>query len=925
MSNTDLKLEQVAVHSRDLACRYVVVKAGETLSYSIKPQKNSIFYAIYKQTTVRKSSASPARTARPTSVVPLAGSMSFEERIRQAQLEPISERVKLTGGKVHKGSLEVEDEGMYALVFDNTFSKQKSKLVTFILQIYPTAGDVPSKPPDTLKDDVEAVPQVFEEQLTGSLMKRRRKKLQGWARRWFVLDFESNTLNYYLNQSSTVLRGAIPLKIAVFSANKEGLEINIDSGAEIWNLRAQSEGSFSMWCQALSVSRESKHDGRTHLGPGFPRRASQQTLGMEDSRVLHPQHDVVQANIWKRLQQVHTDLTEVKDGFREAILSETYSPADPFDERRTQLSPSRSRVLDTPKLEAQNLNVPKKNFWGKKRSSELASLTPSTEDTFANAKASTARRGTLFTLESQMERVLSTFDEILREQNFAVATALGASRNNLQTDLRRLSVDSTRTADEIWADAESGFEETGFLVAHYDPDTVDKEVEEEVSSDDESSIDRLALEDHTPLTQRSVGSKTDFSGDLSPLSQFAQGPIKRRLTIPTILDQPPSTLKLMTSKVGSDVSSMSAPAATNEPLGLLQKVAEDLEYSELLDSAAEQTLEDGSRILMVAAFAISSFSSMRHKERAKRKPFNPMLGETFELVREDKQYRFIAEKVQHRPLVGVVAHAESSRWDFHSYQATSQKFYGKSMLLTTEGTTTVKLKTGDIYTWEKPETYLKGVTFGERFLEPAGDMIVRNRVTGEAAIVNFVPTKGWGAGRSEAVTIEAYDASNNKYAQTVSGTWTQKLQLGSTVIWQVGTLTDGPAMRCGFTTFAAQLNELTEIEADRLPLTDSRLRPDLRAREQGDLETAETEKVRIEEGQRRRRAELESTGQAYNPKFFTRAHSEEGAGGAAGGTALGNQTWELVTGEKGYWSMREVGFARTGSLDLFDLHAIENQ
>jgi hypothetical protein len=32
----------------------------------------------------------------------------------------------------------------------------------------------------------------------------------------------------------------------------------------------------------------------------------------------------------------------------------------------------------------------------------------------------------------------------------------------------------------------------------------------------------------------------------------------------------------------------------------------------------------------------------------KRKPFNPMLGETYELVTEN--YRFLAEKVQHTPM-----------------------------------------------------------------------------------------------------------------------------------------------------------------------------------------------------------------------------------------------------------------------------------
>ena len=45
----------------------------------------------------------------------------------------------------------------------------------------------------------------------------------------------------------------------------------------------------------------------------------------------------------------------------------------------------------------------------------------------------------------------------------------------------------------------------------------------------------------------------------------------------------------------------------------------------------------------MAAFAVSSFALNFH--RAGRKPFNPILGETYECVREDKGFKFIAEQV----------------------------------------------------------------------------------------------------------------------------------------------------------------------------------------------------------------------------------------------------------------------------------------
>lgn len=71
-------------------------------------------------------------------------------------------------------------------------------------------------------------------------------------------------------------------------------------------------------------------------------------------------------------------------------------------------------------------------------------------------------------------------------------------------------------------------------------------------------------------------------------------------------------------------------------------MCEELEYSELLDKAAEVD-DPYERMVYIAAFAVSSYGSSYF--RAGNKPFNPILGETYECIREDKGFRFIAEQV----------------------------------------------------------------------------------------------------------------------------------------------------------------------------------------------------------------------------------------------------------------------------------------
>lgn len=75
---------------------------------------------------------------------------------------------------------------------------------------------------------------------------------------------------------------------------------------------------------------------------------------------------------------------------------------------------------------------------------------------------------------------------------------------------------------------------------------------------------------------------------------------------------------------------------------MLQRLTEDLEYHELLDRAArcESSLE---QLCYVAAFTVSSYSTTVLRTS---KPFNPLLGETFELDRlEESGYRSLCEQV----------------------------------------------------------------------------------------------------------------------------------------------------------------------------------------------------------------------------------------------------------------------------------------
>jgi hypothetical protein len=144
--------------------------------------------------------------------------------------------------------------------------------------------------------------------LTGVLHKKRRKRNQGHARRFFSLDFTSSTLSYYRkHQYSSALRGAIPLSLAAVGANEETREISIDSGAEIWQLRASNAKDFQMWRDALDRA------SRTATAISSP------TLQIKDSPYQNIATHVSNAdedNEWARVEGLVGKIVGTRDAVR---------------------------------------------------------------------------------------------------------------------------------------------------------------------------------------------------------------------------------------------------------------------------------------------------------------------------------------------------------------------------------------------------------------------------------------------------------------------------------------------------------------------------------------------------------------------------------------------------------------------------------
>lgn len=277
----------------------------------------------------------------------------------------------------------------------------------------------------------------------------------------------------------------------------------------------------------------------------------------------------------------------------------------------------------------------------------------------------------------------------------------------------------------------------------------------------------------------------------------------------------------------------------------------------------------------VAAFAISAYASSYF--RAGSKPFNPVLGETYECIRQDKGFQFFAEQVSHHPPISA-CHAESRNFVFWQDVRWKNKFWGKSMEIVPIGTTHVTLPAfGDHFEWNKVTSCIHNILSGQRWIEHYGEIVIKNlRDDSCHCKVNFIKAKYWSTNAHE-IEGTVFDRSG-KAVHRLFGKWHESIYCGgassSTCVWRANPMPKGYEQYYGFTQFALELNEMDPLSRSLLPPTDTRFRPDQRLLEEGNIEEAEVQKQRIEKLQRERRRVLEENGVEHQPRFFRKSSDD---------------------------------------------------
>ncbi|XP_073865630.1 oxysterol-binding protein-related protein 6 isoform X11 [Macaca fascicularis] len=798
----------------------------------------------------------------------------------------------------------------------------------------------------------------------GFMLKKRKWPLKGWHKRFFVLD--NGMLKYSkapLDIQKGKVHGSIDVGLSVMSIKKKARRIDLDTEEHIYHLKVKSQDWFDAWVSKLRHHRlyrqneivRSPRDASFHI---FPSTSTAESSPAANVSVVDGK---MQPNSfpWQSPLPCSNSLPATCTTGQSKVAA-WLQDSEEMDRCAEDLAHCQSNLVELSKL-LQNLEIlqrtqsapnftdmqegppVKGQFSTTRRRQRLAAAVATTvpfSATMSPVRLHSSNPNLCADIEFQTppshltDPLESSTDYTKLQEEFCliaqkVHSLLKSAFNSIaiekeklkqmvseqdhskghSTQMARLRQSLSQAGEQIHVSLplsqqvanESRLSMSESVSEFFDAQEVliSASSSENEASDDESYISDVSdniSEDNTSVADNI--SRQILNGELTG-GAFRNG---RRTCLPAPCPDTSNInlWNILRNNIGKDLSKVSMPVELNEPLNTLQHLCEEMEYSELLDKASE-TDDPYERMVLVAAFAVSGYCSTYF--RAGSKPFNPVLGETYECIREDKGFRFFSEQVSHHPPISA-CHCESKNFVFWQDIRWKNKFWGKSMEILPVGTLNVTLpKYGDYYVWNKVTTCIHNILSGRRWIEHYGEVTIRNTKSSVCICkLTFVKVNYWNSNMNEiqGVVID----QEGKVVHRLFGKWHEGLYCGvapsAKCIWRPGSMPTNYELYYGFTRFAIELNELDPVLKDLLPPTDARFRPDQRFLEEGNLEAAASEKQRVEELQRSRRRYMEENNLEHIPKFFKKVIDA-------------NQREAWVSNDT-YWELRkDPGFSKVDS------------
>ncbi|XP_025988715.1 oxysterol-binding protein-related protein 8 isoform X2 [Solenopsis invicta] len=315
---------------------------------------------------------------------------------------------------------------------------------------------------------------------------------------------------------------------------------------------------------------------------------------------------------------------------------------------------------------------------------------------------------------------------------------------------------------------------------------------------------------------------------------------------------------------GMDLSKVVLPTFILESRSFLEKLADSYYHADLLSQAV---LEDDAftRMKAVVKWYLSGFYK---KPQGLKKPYNPLLGETFRCYWQHpngSRTFYLAEQLSHHPPIS--GFYVTNRQDGFTISATiiaKSKFYGNSTSAVLDGIAILTmLPRGEDYTMTIPYAHCKGILMGTLSMELGGKINIICEKTGYHTELEF-KLKPFLGGAELMNQVVGRIRLGKETLATISGYWDGLISITDKRTGQENVFFNPtPEVRKKrLKKFTVPLEHQGAWESEKLWLAVTH------AINRDDQVAATEAKTRLEEAQRERAKERKNLGQEWIPKYF---------------------------------------------------------
>ena len=322
-----------------------------------------------------------------------------------------------------------------------------------------------------------------------------------------------------------------------------------------------------------------------------------------------------------------------------------------------------------------------------------------------------------------------------------------------------------------------------------------------------------------------------------------------------------------------------APVYFNEPLSICQKQCEKFFYLDLLKKVCEEEKNKSLQLGYICSFIIGEIFLGLNRNL---KPFNAIIGETYEYYDNNNNFRYYSEQVSHHPQITAFI-GETPEFALYgdTKNSTSFKILKGAMELSFKNKIHLHLKsTNEDFSYNLPNLLIKGFLKGVLHNDYSGTTTIINETFPEnKAELKFIE-ESWT--NSEIGLIEGKIYSADKVVYLIKGNWTNTIYLidnenNDNKIELLKLDKDQQYLKNGdnddyyLPSFCYNLNYMDKNLEENLPKNDSRFRKDIRfLEEKEETEEAQTYKEKYEEKQRK-----ELNNDEHKVLFFDEKFDEE--------------------------------------------------